>query len=705
MNPASHAGVPRSSGHDSGSGGRPEPSLNELMSEHAGPLLHACTQFGLGFVLVRRGGVIIDANHHALDLLGRTLDDLRSLPDVSSLLPASERPKRMAYRQRRRHRVNVTNVSTILVLHKDGRRIPVEMVPLPLGDGELTILALRDLTELKARDQLIDWYAALCERMPVGVMIVNAVDTPEGKRLRLWSVNDAACLALGMDLKARLGDTLLSIFPGETHEEERQRVFSVLGTGRTVQLPDIVVGDRRAPEAVYRRVVVALPGEALAMLIDDVTPAVREDNYRRALMERIVELGDSDRRGIALGIHDDPLQQIAAAALLIGQLRRRDLPPRSDWLADADTALHRAMDSLRQLVFELSPPELVESGLGTAISAAADYLFSDTDVWVQVECPPGLMLPGVVGDTAFRITAEALTNIRKHAKAAQVTVTVYSESETIRIDVADDGGGFPGSSVPGHFGLGHMRDRAEALGGTCGVTSSLSGTTVTAVLPLDGVPTPPPTQLVSTLKELDRERTAIRHERDDLRERITDLGAAAERSEFRLAAISGLGVSMDARGEATDTRSSALAACQFLAETVADGVAIRLLTSDDSTLQRVASWHSDAAQLDYLNQHLFVDRTTDTSNAHMVFESGQPVLIDRDRSTWLPADGPTPPSGPIQIHSAILVPIHVGGAIVGVMTACRDQTPERLSEADLEFFSVLSDIVGAHLIHGEDPIA
>ncbi len=695
MNPPSHAGAPRPAGQDSSD---PAPSLAALMSDHAGELLQACTQFGLAFVLVRRGGKIVDASQHALALLGRTLDELRSLPDVSALLPPSERPKRMDYRQRRREKVDVTNVSSLEVLHRDGRRIPTEIVPLPLGDGDLTILALRDLSQLEARDQLIDCYAALCERMPIGVMIVDAVETPSGQRLRLWSANDAACLALGMDLKSRLGDTLLSIFPGQAHEEERQRVFSVLGTGRTLQLPDIVIGDRRAPEAVYRRVVVSLPGEALAMLIDDVTPSVREDNHRRALMERIVELGDSDRRGIALGIHDDPLQQIAAAALLIGQLRRRDLPPRSDWLADADTALHKAMDSLRHLVFELSPPELVESGLGTAISAAADYLFTDTDVWVQVDCPPGMMVPGVVGDTAFRIAAEALTNVRKHSEATRVTVTVYSESETIRIDVTDDGGGFPGASVPGHFGLGHMRDRAEALGGTCGVTSSASGTTVTAVLPLDGVPTPPPSQLVSTVKELDRERAAIRRERDNLRELIADLGQTAERSAGRLTAISGLGAAMGTGGEEFDVGSSALAACRFLGETVADGAAIRLWVKENSSLHRVASWHSDPSQLAHLNQHLFVDRTNDTSNAHMVFGSGQPVLIDKDRSTWLPGDGPAPPTGPIQIHSAILVPIHAAGVIVGVMTACRDQTPERLSEADLEYFAVLSDIVGAHLM-------
>ncbi len=687
MNPASRPSPALPEGE------RPNSTLEHLLADNSEQMLAACAQFGLGYLVVNRRGSIVDANVHAVQFLGRTVDELRELSDVSALLPPSERTKRSAYRHRKHD--DVTEAIRTFVVQPGGQRTPVEVIPVPIGDGELTVLIVRDLSELSTRDQLIDWYEALCERMPVGVMIVNAFDTPEGQRLRLWSVNEAACLALGRDLKARLGDTLFSIFPGQAHEDERRRVFSVLGTGRTEHLPDIVIGDRNAPEHVFRRVVVSLPGDALAMVIEDITPSVRQDLHRRALMERIVELGDSDRRSIALGIHDDPLQQIAAAALLIGQLRRRDLPPRDEWLADADTALHKAMDSLRQLVFELSPPELVESGLGTALSAAADYLFADTGVWVQVDCSDPQPITGVVLDTAFRIAAEALTNIRKHSSATTVQVVVDSDAESLRLMVTDNGVGFDGAQRAGHFGLGHMRDRAEALGGTCGVTTGTAGTTVTAVLPLHGTAAPPPAELVGTLRELDLERATIRRERDSLRQRITDVTESADQATTRLAIIAGL---QQALREAPDSVTErAMTACRFLAGTVADGFGIRLVDSSGDVLRRVASWHRDPTQLEYLNAHLFVDRTSVSSHALLVYRSGDPVFIDRTRSAWLAGDGPPPPKGPIVIHTAIMVPVHSSGRIVGVITGERDQSPVPLTEDDIGLFAVLADIIGSHL--------
>lgn len=671
-------------------------NLEAVLTENSRVVLNAFSHFGFGYLLVKRGGAIVDANEQMLRLVGYTIDELRALPDVSSLLAPAERAIRAEYRRlRRESSETLFGLTRTEVLHRAGHTIRVELVPTPLGAGEYTVIVLKDLTEVSGSERLIDQYHALCERMPVGVMIVTAVDTSDGPRLRLWSANNAASIALKMDLRSRIGETLFDIFPGHAHEDERRKVFSVLRTGHTEQLPDIIIGDPSAPDAAYRRVVIALPGDALAMLIEDITTSVRKDCERRALMERIVELGDSDRRTIALGIHDDPLQQIAAAALLIGQLRRRNEPPPQDWLADADTALHRAMDSLRHLVFVLGPPELVESGLGTALAAASDYLFSGTGVWVHVDCPETASLAVVIGDTAFRIATEALTNIRKHAEAKTVRVLVDVDGSALRLSVHDDGRGFDGSSGTGHFGLRNMRDRAEAVGGTCGVTSGSSGTTVTAVLPLTSAPTPQPQELVTSLKELDRERIAIRTERDSLRRRFTELVEASEITSRKLSSVTGLQATL--KGSTKSAAQRALEACKFLAGGIVDGIAIRTASRSDTTLRRLASWHPVPAQLDYLNQYLFVDRTTETSQAHHVFRSGNPVLIDPMRGSWSHGNGPLPPPGPNTIHSAILVAIHGGGRTLGVMTVCRDQTPGRLDESDLELCATLADIIGSHL--------
>ncbi|MBU6289686.1 MAG: hypothetical protein KGS10_16120, partial [Chloroflexi bacterium] len=103
----------------------------------------------------------------------------------------------------------------------------------------------------------------------------------------------------------------------------------------------------------------------------------------------------------------------------------------------------------------------------------------------------------------MRVAIEALTNVRKHAQARRVEVTLRSPDATCGLPggrgwtlvVADDGVGF-GTRSSGddgpvtdrrHFGLAMVRERVEALGGTCDIRSEpAGGTRVTVVVPARG---------------------------------------------------------------------------------------------------------------------------------------------------------------------------------------------------------------------------
>ena len=121
---------------------------------------------------------------------------------------------------------------------------------------------------------------------------------------------------------------------------------------------------------------------------------------------------------------------------------------------------------MRQLVFELSPPELEESGLDSALRRAADHLFGTTDVTVDVSCVLPAEPPAEAQGTVYRIAVEALTNVRKHAHAARVDVR-------IGLDDATSSSRSPTTAAAcrrrrtGHLGLRAMHDRAAAVGGSC----------------------------------------------------------------------------------------------------------------------------------------------------------------------------------------------------------------------------------------------
>jgi signal transduction histidine kinase len=84
-----------------------------------------------------------------------------------------------------------------------------------------------------------------------------------------------------------------------------------------------------------------------------------------------------------------------------------------------------------------------------------------------------------------RIVQEALTNVRKHADATVVRVSVDS-GDDLRITISDNGRGFRPEAVSGGFGLDSMRQRAALIGATLAINSMpQDGSRVELVLPLD----------------------------------------------------------------------------------------------------------------------------------------------------------------------------------------------------------------------------
>jgi signal transduction histidine kinase len=115
-------------------------------------------------------------------------------------------------------------------------------------------------------------------------------------------------------------------------------------------------------------------------------------------------------------------------------------------------------------------PRLLERARAAGLDAQAKV---DVDV----------AIPSAVGQAAFRIVQESLTNVVRHAGAASATVTVSVASDQLVVDVIDDGrGGEP--AQPG-LGLRGMAERVAALGGkvACGPTAD-GGWQVHAQLPL-----------------------------------------------------------------------------------------------------------------------------------------------------------------------------------------------------------------------------
>jgi signal transduction histidine kinase len=97
-------------------------------------------------------------------------------------------------------------------------------------------------------------------------------------------------------------------------------------------------------------------------------------------------------------------------------------------------------------------------------------------------------LPAETERELLRVAQEAVHNVKKHAGASQLWVQLEYGTETIALEVRDDGRGGAleraKESSPGHFGVMGMNERAAAIGGKLEVTSAVgTGTSVRLCAP------------------------------------------------------------------------------------------------------------------------------------------------------------------------------------------------------------------------------
>ena len=132
------------------------------------------------------------------------------------------------------------------------------------------------------------------------------------------------------------------------------------------------------------------------------------------------------------------------------------------------------MTDLRDLVNGVHPLVLTDRGVAVAL----EELTAGAPVPVELQATEERFAPAVEA-AAYFTTAEALTNVAKHANASVAEVSIGREGDELVIVVRDDGVG--GAVLGG--GLRGLQDRLAVLGGSLEVTSD-AGTRLRAVIPL-----------------------------------------------------------------------------------------------------------------------------------------------------------------------------------------------------------------------------
>jgi signal transduction histidine kinase len=221
------------------------------------------------------------------------------------------------------------------------------------------------------------------------------------------------------------------------------------------------------------------------------------------------ELGDAhhaqgvmaERERMAREIHDTLAQGFTSIIMLTQTARAEaeqgqdDRPPTTARLDSIELVARENLDEARALVAAFSPVALTDSTLIDAVRRLADRFGAETGVAIDVEISAASAeaLATLSRDrevVLLRAAQEALTNVRRHARAQLVTVRLTAEAAEALVEVEDDGVGFE-PDAPGGFGLTGMRDRVRDTGGELDIASAPGqGTRVRVRIPVAAGVTP-----------------------------------------------------------------------------------------------------------------------------------------------------------------------------------------------------------------------
>ncbi len=219
------------------------------------------------------------------------------------------------------------------------------------------------------------------------------------------------------------------------------------------------------------------------------------EGLRAEALEREAAVAE-ERAMLARELHDSIAQSLSFLKIQVQLLRtarqRNQVQQMDAALDELDVGLRESINDVRELLVHFrtrTNTDDVEHALKETLQKFEHQTGLATELQVLGQ---GLPLPADVQVQVLHVVQEALSNVRKHAHATRVSITVHKAAQW-QIVVCDDGRGFDVANHPGgsHVGIHIMQERAARIGARVRMESRRGqGSTVTLVLPAHPVSAP-----------------------------------------------------------------------------------------------------------------------------------------------------------------------------------------------------------------------
>jgi len=311
--------------------------------------------------------------------------------------------------------------------------------------------------------------------------------------------NRAFMKRFNKDKDVLVGSSAFDLLEPEVAKRRRNAIKKVVLEGKPLHLED-----QHRGRWFYHSICPVLDNQRkviqLAVVTHDYTEmkqaelelAENRDNLR-LLTSQLTKAEEEARRIFANFLHDKIGQTLFILKIRL-EMHQKSLAGsyNLDDLQEALKLLEKLLKDTRTVSYEMSPAVLQELGLEAALGWLTEKTNKDYDIVVNFKSDKQpIQLDDIVSTTLFRAVSELLTNIIKHAKAQNATITLGRENNSITICVDDDGIGFDISnlnSFPSEekgYGIFNIKERLNYLGGELTIASSGGqGTKITLRAPL-----------------------------------------------------------------------------------------------------------------------------------------------------------------------------------------------------------------------------
>ncbi len=195
-----------------------------------------------------------------------------------------------------------------------------------------------------------------------------------------------------------------------------------------------------------------------------------QDAQRRLLIER-----EQERKHLARELHDQLIQDLLSLSYELEDLDNTPRLPEgfTDRITGMREHIRRMIDDLRRICGNLRPPTIDSLGLDGALKSYVANWSEQTGIAAELNLDKSVgRLPEKIELSIFRIVQESLSNVRKHANASRVVVSVVRTSpRMLKMTITDNGDGLHdnfdlgGLGRLGHFGLLGVTERVALMGG------------------------------------------------------------------------------------------------------------------------------------------------------------------------------------------------------------------------------------------------